>query len=649
MSASNLHMAWARLLLRSLARSGVRDVVVSPGSRSTPLALAAHEASDLRSRFVLDERSAAFFALGQARVTGRPTALVCTSGTAAAHYYPAVVEAFASAIPLVAITADRPWELQNAGAQQTIDQTRLFGAFARGCFALGAPEPSDGALRALVRTAAQAVARATGPIAGPVQINAPFRKPLEPVAEPSHEAWTATWEALMQAGPTRSIAPSGFLDPSAFEECAELVARAERGIIVCGPAPAHGDLESHRREIVALARLTGFPVLAEATSQVRFGLPASGAPVIGCFDAILRSPALRARLAPDVILEIGAPPTSSGYAQLLADHPRCPRIVVASPGWTDPTSTATSILHTDLTAFRAALRVHLTGLSEGRGAAWSRALGAAEARARAAIEESLALDLTTPADLAGAADRTRDGATPADLAGAAERSRGGATSLSEAAVARIVIEACPPGSTLALGNSSPVRDVDAYCAPSSKPIRVLHQRGASGIDGLVSGAAGALAASGVAVTLLLGDLSFLHDVGGLAVARQAASGAAAPLAIVVVNNGGGRIFEQLPIGRAIDAETFERCFATPEPVDLAHAAAAFGLAFERAATPQDLARALDRAHARHGATIVEAVVPTHEGARRLRDLWNRTARIPPPRDSEIPIIGADPARKDEPS
>lgn len=725
---ADLHIAWAALLLRTLARSGVRDVVVSPGSRSTPLALAAHDSPDLRVRFLLDERTAAFFALGQARVTGRPTALVCTSGTAAAHYFPAVIEASMSAVPLLAITADRPWELQNTGASQTIDQTRLFGDFARAYFALGAPEPTDAALRALVRTAAQAVARATGPLAGPVQINAPFRKPLEPSAAdagdmavsdaaraptpdlaarrpttpraavaggttapdaaraptPDHPSWLATWDLLMGSGPTRSIVPTGFLDPAAFEECARLIARAERGLLVCGPAPAHGDLAAHRREILALARLTGFPILAEATSQVRFGLAASPPPrattgrsaqdvsnpdspaLISCFDALLRSPALRARLVPDVILEIGAPPTSAGYAQLLAEHPRCPRFVLASPGWTDPTSTATSILHADVAAFRAALRVHLTGLPEGRGAAWSRAFASMDARALAALEDTLSAPEATTIPRDPSADRAHSPARPppGDAAPTphalslstgphAAPDPGAHCTLSEAAVARAVIEACPPDSILVLGNSSPVRDIDAYCPASARPLRVLHQRGASGIDGLVSGAAGALAASAAPVTLLLGDLSFLHDLGGLAAARSATTSppgdCLSPLVIVVVNNGGGRIFEQLPIARAIDTATFERCFATPEPLDLAAAARAFGLPFERAETPESLALALGRAHAAPAATLIEAVVPPHGGAARLRDLWSRTARIPsPPRDSES-SKPPDKSRKDAPS
>lgn len=588
MSAGCLHIAWAKLFLRAAWHAGVRDVVLSPGSRSTPLAVAAHESPDLRAEIAVDERSAAFFALGQARVTGRPTVLACTSGTAAAHYFPAIIEASMSGVPLIALTADRPWELQQTGASQTIDQTKLFGDFVRAFFALGAPEPHEGALRAVARTAAQAVAASLGPRPGPVHVNAPFRKPLEPVAGPPAEPWRPLFESLMQKGPTRSLGARMAVDPAAVAEVARMLDGAERGLLVCGPAPAHGDVAAYRREVALLGRALGFPILAEATSQVRFG--AEG-PSVAAIDALLRSRSFRARSAPDVVVEIGAPPTSAGYAQLLAESPRCRRVVIAPHGWADPASTAALLVRADVPAFCLALRAQLSGADRGsdhrasRGAAFAAAFLAADERARSVI----------------------DAAVPA-------------APLTEAAVARAAIAACPPGSILVLGNSSPVRDADAYVFPTSKPLRVLHQRGASGIDGLVSGAAGAQHASNTPVTLLLGDLSLLHDIGGLALARAARG----PLVVVAVDNGGGRIFEQLPIARALGpGEAFERLFATPQPLDLEAAAAAFGVAFARAETPAQLRAALAAAHARAGATLVHARVPPHDGAERHKTLWAR--------------------------
>jgi 2-succinyl-5-enolpyruvyl-6-hydroxy-3-cyclohexene-1-carboxylate synthase len=590
-SAGGLHIAWARLFLRAAWHAGVRDVVLSPGSRSTPLAIAAHESPDLSTEIVVDERSAAFFALGQARVTGRPTVLACTSGTAAAHYFPAIIEASMSGVPLIAVTADRPWELQQTGASQTIDQLGLFGGFVRGSFALGAPEPHEGALRAVARTAAQAVAAALAPRPGPVHVNAPFRKPLEPMSEPDGEPWRPLFESLMRTGPTRALEACMAVDPAAAVATARLLRGAERGLIVCGPAPAHGDGAAYRREVGLLGRALGFPILAEATSQVRFGMEGRS---VAAFDALLRSRSFRGRFAPDVIVEIGAPPTSTGYAQLVAETPQCRRVVIAPHGWTDPHGTAALLVHADVPAFCRALRACLPRAE--REAPFSAAVTAADERARSII----------------------DAAIPE-------------ATLTEAAALRAVVSACPPDSILVLGNSSPVRDADAYVFPSSKPIRVLGQRGASGIDGLVSGAAGAQHASKGPVTLLLGDLGFLHDIGGLALAREAKG----PLVIVAVNNGGGRLFEQLPIGRALGpGEAFERLFATPQPIDFAAAAATFGIAFERAESPRDLRAALASAHARAGATLVEAKVPPHDGAERHRTLWARIDALFSPRKDE---------------
>lgn len=618
-SAESLHIAWAKLFLRAAWHAGVREVVLSPGSRSTPLAIAAHESPDLRTEVVVDERSAAFFALGQARVTGRPTVLACTSGTASAHYFPAIIEASMSGVPLVALTADRPWELQQAGASQTIDQIKLFGGFVRAFFALGAPEPHEGALRAVARTAAQAVAAALGPNPGPVHVNAPFRKPLEPVPGAAIEPWHSVHESLMRAGPTRALSVAARDADPAVAEVASLLEGAERGLLVCGPAPAHGDVAGYRREIAALGRALGFPILAEATSQVRFGAAETsregasrGAPVlVSALDALLRSRAFRAHHAPDVIVEIGAPPTSTGYAQLLAESPRCRRVVIAPSGWTDPASTASILVHADVQAFCLALRAHLAARS-GTARAEQPASGD---RARAEGARSFA------AAVAAADDRARaviDAAVPEEPS----------APLTEAAVSRAVLAACPADSILVLGNSSPVRDVDEYVAPSSKPLRVLHQRGASGIDGLVSGAAGAQSVSKEAVTLLLGDVSLLHDIGGLAVARSAKG----PLVIVAIDNGGGRIFEQLPIGRALGpGEAFERLFATPQPVDLGSVAAAFGVASARAGTVADLRAALAAAHARPGATLLVAAVPPHDGAERHKTLWTRIDELFQPR------------------
>jgi 2-succinyl-5-enolpyruvyl-6-hydroxy-3-cyclohexene-1-carboxylate synthase len=579
-SLGNLHIAWAELFLRTASLAGVTDVVLSPGSRSTPLAIAAATTQAVRTHVIIDERSAAFFALGQARVTGRPSLLICTSGTAGAHYFPAVIEAHQSFVPLLVVTADRPWELQDSAASQTIDQLKLFGGFARWFVELGLPDPSPGALTAAARIAAQAVARALGPTPGPVHVNARFRKPLEPVPSASSpEPWRPLWQALMERGPSRVHPAQAAPDERAVAEIAERASRAERGLIVCGPSPLAGS--NGRAAILDLARATGFPLLAEGPSQIRFGGDRRGVTSCSMFDAILRAPEFRAQLAPDLILSFGAPPTSAGYAALLAERPGCPRFVIAPHGWNDPSGDAAALVLADPGALAARVNACLTS-PRAEPSRWAEAFARAEAAAQALAERALDGDL-----------------------------------LSEGAIARAVAFGCPEGSLLVIGNSSPVRDLDAYCPASSRELGVVHQRGASGIDGLVSGAAGACSVSLRPVTLLLGDLSLLHDLTGLGLARKVSG----TLVVVVVQNGGGRIFDQLPIAGSAAADVFERCFATPEDVAFGEAAAAFGVTYARAETTAALDQALRAAWSRPSATLIEAIARPKEGARRMAKLW----------------------------
>ena len=578
-SSSNLHLAWARLFLRAAAAAGVTDVVLSPGSRSTPLTIAAATTSELRAHVIVDERSAAFFALGQARVTGRPSLLICTSGTAGAHWLPALIEASQSFIPILAVTADRPWELQDCAAPQTIDQLKIFGDHVRHFAELGIPDPSPSALRAVPRIAAQAVARAMGPVPGPVHINARFRKPLEPVEVDGPEPWQPLVDALLARGPTRVVAPAMRADEAEIVAVATIASSTDRGLIVCGPAPLAS--AAGRDAILDLARATGFPLLAEGPSQLRFGGDRRGVVALSAFDALLRGLATRADLAPELVIEIGAPPTSAGYARLLAEQPSLPRFVISPHGWSDPAGTATALVMADPAEAAERISAHVRarrGASSPPRSAWAEQLGAADRSAVALADRALAGE-----------------------------------PLSEGSIVQALVASCPEGAILAIGNSTPVRDLDAYCPASGHSLRVLHQRGASGIDGLVSGAAGARSVSAAPVALLLGDLSLLHDLTGLALLRRAS----APFVAVVVQNGGGRIFDHLPIAESWDPATFERYFATPEPVRFDHAAAAFGVSYARAATRAELATALTTAWSAPGSTLIEAVAPPREGAKKI--------------------------------
>lgn len=566
MNFAALQSGWADLFVGALVESGVTDLVVSPGSRSTPFVLAAARVDALRTHALIDERAAGFFALGIARRTGIPAALLCTSGTAAAHYLPAIIEAAQSHIPLIAITADRPPELQQCRAPQTIDQTRLYGDFARGFIDLGVADAHPAALRSVRRKAAQAVALSLGPVPGPVQVNAPARKPLEhtgAVDEITEAALGRARAVPVAAGFAGVTAPS----PEAVAALASAARRSQRGLIACGPAPAQQ--RDAREAVAALARATGFPVLAESTSQLRLGVDMPGA--CFAFDSGLRSPDARRANRPDLILELGAAPVSTAWRQYVADHIGCPRFAIGPYGWSDEHNAATAVVSADVTLACTALVAALDGHRPPvESEAWRATFADMDERARRALAP---LSAESP--------------------------------LTQSAAARTVVQGLPNGGWLALGNSLSVRDVDAFCLEKAADVRVLSQRGASGIDGLIAGAAGSGVANSEPGVLVLGDVSFAHDIGGLAAARLVGS----PLVVVVVDNSGGRIFEQLPIASIPSIEpTLERFWLTPPTIDVQLATNTFGLTCRRATTAAELASALREGLAEQRCSIVHAIV-----------------------------------------
>jgi 2-succinyl-5-enolpyruvyl-6-hydroxy-3-cyclohexene-1-carboxylate synthase len=563
---SNLAQGWARLIVRALADAGVRRWVVSPGSRSTPLALAIASHPDLIVVPVIDERSAAFTALGMTRATGEPAAVLCTSGTAAAHFFPAIIEASEAGLPLLAVTADRPWEAHGCGSPQTIDQTRLFGDHVRDSLALGEPDASADALRAAARIAVQAVNRLRFPVAGPVHLDVPFRKPLEPVAVTTPEAWEAI--AASTVIPRAHVARMAS-DDAALASLARAMGRSRRGVIIAGPHPGAPLTREDAAAVAALSAASGLPVFADATSGLRF---ASGERCIGAFDAFLRDPAIAAALRPDFVLQLGWAPLSPALGSWL-QAARCPVFAISGHGWSDPFGVVTDVIAGDTASAVRALRVERR---EPVDAEWTRALAAAE---------SLAWDA-----VAAAVERVPFG---------------------EAAAVRTTVAAIPEGGWLFTGNSRPVRDLDSFVAPSSRALTVLHQRGAAGIDGLVAGAAGASLASAAPGLLLLGDVSLSHDIGSLAVARDVRS----PLAIVAIDNGGGRIFDELPIASSAElAPVRDRLFRTAPRIDFVAVAGAYGIPAVRAENTASLRSALAQAFAREGATLVVAAVADPPGA-----------------------------------
>ncbi|WP_435125191.1 2-succinyl-5-enolpyruvyl-6-hydroxy-3-cyclohexene-1-carboxylic-acid synthase [Halobaculum sp. D14] len=534
-AAPNRNALWARALVDELAAAGVDAVCVSPGSRSTPLTVAAAEHDDVRVFSHLDERSAAYFALGRARRTGEVTPLVCTSGTAAANYHPAVVEADEGRVPLLALTADRPPELRDSGANQTVDQEKLYGDATRWYKDLPEPEATPRKLRSLRTTAAQAVARAEGTPAGPVHLNVPFRKPLEPVhVDGDVPADLPESAARGRDGAYVSTTRGHAVPDDRDVEKLATALEAERGLVVAGPADPPGpDPEA----MTALAHATGFPVLADPLSGLRFSSSTRVAPVLGGYDGFLADGAPASWPDPEVVLRIGASPTSKPLRRYLADTDARQFVVDPAAGWREAEFAATDLVVADPSRLAATVARRITGPSS---SAWRDRWEAAERTHWDAVDDAVA------------GDEPFEGRVLADVA-----------------------ELAPEPATVFVSNSMPVRDADRFARPRAKSLTVLGNRGASGIDGITSTALGAGSATTDDLTLVTGDLAYYHDMNGLLALGRCDVDAT----VVCVNNDGGGIFHMLPIERF--DPPFTQQFKTPHDLDFAATEALYDLEFAR--------------------------------------------------------------------
>lgn len=568
MTAPNRGALHARALAEELARHGLRHVAVGSGSRSAPLV----EALAGDGRFAVhphvDERSAAFFALGIGAATGRPAAVVTTSGTAAANLFPAVIEASQSDVPLLVLTADRPARLRGLDANQTIEQAGLFGGYPRLALDVPVPTGRPGDLALLRAACARAWAATLAPPAGPVHLNLQFEKPLEPTpVEGDLEEGVGSTPAL--GGPRSDDRPHtdvrlpGSVATAVLDVLAERVSRARRPVVVSGPThdPARG------AAAIALARALRAPLLADPLSGARFAPGAPGA-AIARADAVLSRAEVRRALAPDLLLRLGPAPTSAAVGRYIEEHAGVPQVVIdRGRRWKDHGGVASEYVLADPTAVAAGLAERV---ADAAGPDWSAAW----------------LDL--------------DDAASAALAPFLEGE------WFEGAVAAVLTASLDAGETFFVGNSMPIRDVDAFAAVRDEPLRALGFRGASGIDGNVSGALGAAVALGAPATALIGDLTLLHDVGALLATRAVEI----PIRLVVIQNRGGGIFHMLPI-RDYDPP-FTDHIVMPQEVELSAVAAAARIPHRPTATLADLRAELSADDRPPGVRLVEVPVDRHD-------------------------------------
>jgi 2-succinyl-5-enolpyruvyl-6-hydroxy-3-cyclohexene-1-carboxylate synthase len=535
------------LLLRAfcdeLARCGLEHACTSPGSRCTPIVLSLVRQPGIHCYSHMDERCSGFFALGSALTSGRPAAITCTSGTAAANLAPAVIEAFQASVPLIVLTADRPPELRDIGAGQTIDQLKLYGDAAKWFFEVDVHDATPERLRWIRTLACRAYWTALHGRPGPVHLNFALREPLvlsEPLQEDSSGRGGGqpfvSFDAPEPGAPIHGAHPFG------------------RIVIVAGRAsPADPQAAARLAEFAEQARV---PLLADALSGARRG-PAA----IAYYDALLRDPAFAQRHRPQFVIRVGDLPTSKPLRAWLASLDDLPQIAIdPNDAWQDPDSVVGMRVS-------APYRTLLEGLRAGEVMAdqtdWLDAWRAADEAAGRAIAQTLGEELSEPL------------------------------------VARGLGEWLPAGCTLFVASSMPVRDVESFLGASDPPLQVLSNRGANGIDGTVSSAFGVAASTEGPVVALIGDVALLHDIGGLLAARRLGL----KLTILVLNNDGGGIFHFLPVAGELDA--FEEHVATPHGLDFAKVAALYGLRYERPSTVHELGSALQEALRAPESTIVE--------------------------------------------
>lgn len=564
--------AYIAAFVAELYSTGVTDVVVSPGSRSTPMAMVMAEHPELKVHIHVDERSAAFFALGIAKATNRPVAILCTSGTAAANYFPAIVEARYSRVPLIVLTADRPHELREVGAPQAIDQLHLYGKHVKWFAEMALPEDTDEMIRYARTVCARATAIGTAAPSGPVHLNFPFREPLIPRLD----------ENLFQL----SERPKGYvkvhngdlaIEDGVFEEIAEKLKGKERGLIVCGNLTD----DKFTDAVTQLSASLNYPILADPLSQLRSGLH-SHENIIESYDTFLRNEDAKAFLKPDVVIRFGAMPISKALTIFLKENQTADQYVVdGGGGWRDPASLSTDMIFCNEALFCE----KLVSLSTNEASS-------------AFIKNWRNLNELTKTTM----KQVRD-----------------ITVLSEGRLFYQLTDLLPEGATLFVGNSMPIRDLDSFFHNNGKNIRVMANRGANGIDGTVSTALGAALYS-QSMYLVLGDLTFFHDLNGLIAAKLYNI----DIHIILVNNNGGGIFSFLP--QSEHPKNFELLFGTPLNIEFEHAVRMFNGNFTKIQNWDHFAVEMNQSVEQSGINVYEIVTNREKNRDEHREIWQSVSQ-----------------------
>lgn len=551
-----------------LALNGLEDVVISPGSRSTPLALTFAEHPTIKEWIHFDERSAAFFALGLAKKKNKPVALVCTSGTAAANFYPAIVEAHYSRIPLIVLTADRPHELRDNGAPQSIDQIKMYQNYVKYFHEMAIPEASEKMIRYARRQASRAYTIANEANKGVVQLNFPFKDPLIPDLS-LNQLWGEENKTVLT-----HVTSKEEVSAESIVSIVELIKDKKRGVIVCGEIKT----EEERLAILKLANQLQVPILADVLSNLRKN-EAVNEFVISTYDTILKDDEVKESLRPEFIIRFGSMPVSKPYLQWITDFtPEIHIVVDEDLGFREPTGIETTVVYSEPVKFIEKILASKEEFDFCQ--KWSRLW--------MRLDEEVRSILTTTNN-----------------------------ELTEGTTALVLAEKSQNGDLIFVGNSMPIRDMDTFYLPAKTSVEIIANRGANGIDGVIATAIG-VAATDQKLTLLIGDISFLHDYTSLFIARQYNI----PIRVVVVNNNGGGIFSFLP--QANEKKHFEALFGTPFSPPIEKLAKAVGGNYVQPKTVDELSEIL--AQPIKQIEIVEVITDREENVSWHKRKWQEATK-----------------------
>jgi 2-succinyl-5-enolpyruvyl-6-hydroxy-3-cyclohexene-1-carboxylate synthase len=559
--------AYLAAFVVELVQTGIKDVVVSPGSRSTPMAMVMAEHPELNIHIHVDERSAAFFALGIAKATNKPVAILCTSGTAAANYFPAIIEARYSRVPLLVLTADRPHELREVGAPQAIDQIHLYGQHVKWFADMALPENSNELIRYARTVGARAAATASQAPAGPVHLNFPFREPLIPKLDEEIFELKERPKGYVQVRNGELT-----ISEDEFREISQKLNGYKKGIIVCGNIADN----KFAQAVTELSTALKFPVLADPLSQLRSGLhPLEN--IVEAYDTFLRNEDAKEYLKPDVILRFGAMPVSKALTIFLKENHQAEQFVIdGAGGWRDPATLSTEMIFCNEIIFCE----QLSGLTEPK-------------ESTEFLEKWREMNELTKANMALIKDSQM---------------------LSEGRLFYQIAEMLPEEATLFVGNSMPIRDLDSFFLNNHKSIKVMANRGANGIDGTVSTALGSALYS-QPLYLVLGDLTFFHDLNGMIAAKLYGI----DIRIIVVNNNGGGIFSFLPQSQS--PKNFELLFGTPLNLEFEHAVTMFNGNYTKVTDWDHFRELMKQSSDVKGLNVYEVITNRDSNLAQHRDFW----------------------------